>query len=233
MADDPADDLARERDRLDLLRRRLINVVGHELKLPVSTIRGLVETLSQATPTEIHDEIAPALARNCARLERLVDDLLLASGVLTVLPVEPPRPQPVGAAVERAWSQVGGTGAVAIEGNPDAAVSARADAFDRILIALLDNAVKYGTAPVTVSVREGEKSVEVLVMSGAWPGDADDLALALEPFYRGEAAVTTAPGLGIGLSVAATLAVQDGGGVQIRARGDGSGAVVVVELPRP
>lgn len=230
MADDPADVIARERDRLDLLRRRLINVVGHELKLPVSTIRGLAEALGHATPTEIHDEIAPALARNCTRLERLVDDLLLASGVLTVLPVGRPRAQPVGPVVVRAWTQVGGTGELRVQGDPETAVLARSDALDRILAALLDNALKYGRPPMEVHVRNGEGMVAVDVKSGGAPGE-DDLALALEPFYRGEAAVTSAPGLGIGLAVAAALAAQDGGRVEVRAEGDA--VVATVELPRP
>lgn len=229
MADDPADDVARERDRLDLLRRRLINVVGHELKVPVSTIRGLAEALAQATPTEIRDEIGPALVRNCARLERLVDDLLLASGVLTVLPVEPPRAQPVGPGVVRAWTQVGGTGELRVQGDPETVLTARNDALDRVLAAFLDNALKYGRPPVEVRVRAGEGTVAVDVTSGGAPSE-DDLALALEPFYRGEAAVTAAPGLGIGLAVAAALAAQDGGRVDVRAEGDA--VVATVELPR-
>ena len=222
------DELQRERERVDLLRRRIINVVGHELKLPVSTIRGLAASLEQATPEQVRTEVAPALVRNTARLERLVDDLLLAAGVTTVLPVESPSPQPVGPAIERAWAEAGGAGPVPVTGAVDAIVCARGDALDRILIELLDNAVKYGRAPVEVRVRTTDDRVTIDVVSGGAPSD-DDLGLALEPFFRGEAAVTAAPGLGVGLAVAAALAVQDGGRVSVR--GEDDTVVATAELP--
>jgi signal transduction histidine kinase len=226
---DALDDVARQRADVDLLRRRIVNVVGHELKLPVSTIRGLAESLQHATPEQIADEIGPALARSSARLERLVDDLLLASDVFTVLPVEPPRPCPVGPAVERAATQAG-VAALAVEGDVDAVVASRADALDRVLAVLVDNAVKYGRPPITVRVQAAGAAVVIDVVSGGAP-KPEDLALALEPFYRGEAAVTAAPGLGIGLSVAAALAAQDGGRLAVRAEDDT--VIATVELPAP
>jgi signal transduction histidine kinase len=225
-----ADDLRRERDRVDLLRRRIINVVGHELKLPVSTIGGLAASLATATPEEVRDQIAPALVRSTARLERLVDDLLLASGVTTVLPVEAPAPQPIGPAVERAWAVVG-RGDVAVTGDASADVCSRGDALDRILEAVLDNAAKYGRPPVQVAVDGAGDRVTIEVVSGGVPSAEDDLALALEPFFRGEAAVTAAPGLGVGLAVASALAEQQGGRVTIESRDDH--VVTTVELPAP
>lgn len=224
-----SDDLRRERDRVDLLRRRIINVVGHELKLPVSTISGLAASLERATPEEVRDEIAPALVRNTARLERLVDDLLLAAGVTTVLPVEAPTAQPVRAAVERAWSVVG-VGDLTYTGEAEAEVRSRGDALDRMLEAVLDNAAKYGRPPVEVRIGPSPVGVAVEVVSGGAPS-ADDLALALEPFFRGEAAVTSAPGLGVGLAVASALADQQGGHVSLRAEHDN--VVAAIELPAP
>ena len=228
MGQDASDDLARQRERVDLLRRRIVNVVGHELKLPVSTVRGLAEALLHATPEQVTQEIAPALVRSSARLERLVDDLLLASDVFTVLPVEPPQAREVAPALERAAEHAGTT--LTLDGDGDAVVSTRADALDRMLTALVDNAVKYGRPPIAVRVRTGGATVSIDVVSGGAP-KPEDLTLALEPFYRGEAAVTAAPGLGIGLPVAAALARQDGGRLSVRAEDDT--VVATLELPAP
>jgi two-component system sensor histidine kinase KdpD len=228
VAQEPSDDLARQRDAVDLLRRRIVNVVGHELKLPVSTVRGLAQSLLYATPEQIAEEIAPALVRSSARLERLVDDLLLASDVFTVLPVEPPQAREVGPAVDAAAATTGAV--LSLEGDRAALVSTRADALDRVLSALIDNAAKYGRPPITVRVQASGARVVIDVVSGGAP-KPEDLALALEPFYRGEAAVTAAPGLGIGLAVAAALAKQDGGRLAVRAEDDT--VVVTVELPAP
>jgi signal transduction histidine kinase len=224
-----ADELARERAAVDLLRRRIVNVVGHELKLPVSTIRGLAEALSSATPEQVHDEIAPALVRSTARLERLVDDLLLASGVFTVLPVEQAETRAVEPVVERVWAAVAGERELQVDStNEHTLVRTRADALERILAAVLDNAAKYGEPPYAVRTRSSGAVVTIEVSSTGTPGPAD-LALALEPFYRGEEAVTAAPGLGIGLAVAAALAAQDGGRVSVRVEVDRM--VTAVELP--
>ncbi len=228
MGQDTTDDLARQRDDVDLLRRRIVNVVGHELKLPVSTSRGLADALRHAPPDQIATEIAPALIRSSARLERLVDDLLLAAGIFTVLPVEPPQPHAVGAAIDRAVAAVSAD--VEVEGDSSAMVAARADALDRVLAVLLDNAMKYGRAPYVVRIGTTDHGVTIAVVSGGAP-KPEDLALALEPFYRGEAAVTAAPGLGIGLAVANALATQDGGRVAVGAEGDT--VVASVELPVP
>jgi signal transduction histidine kinase len=60
----------------------------------------------------------------------------------------------------------------------------------------------------------------------------DDLALAFELFYRGEGAVSAAPGFGLGLPVARALARQYGGDVTIAGR-PGGGLAVTLDLPAP
>ena len=228
MGQDESDDLTRERERLDLLRRRLVNVVGHELKLPVSTISGLANAIEHARDDEIREVIAPALVRNADRLERLVDDLLLASGVLTVLPVGEPQPTPVGPLLSDAWATAG-----LADTGPAAATSAvakvRKGSLERILAAIFDNARKYGQPPVEVEVTAGGADVTITVATTGVPSAAD-IDNALEPFYRGEQAVTAAPGLGVGLAVAAALAAQDGGSVTIH--GDGDRVVTTIVVPR-
>ena len=60
--------------------------------------------------------------------------------------------------------------------------------------------------------------------------DPDELALAFELFYRGEGAVTSAPGFGLGIPVARALARQHDGDVELEPR-PGGGLDVVVDLP--
>lgn len=220
-------------EELDLIRRRVINVVGHELRTPITTLRGLTEQLLVASPEQIRDELAPALVRNARRVELLLDDLLLAAEVSTALPVAAPVVTDVVAEVRAAWEGLAHhpPTELTVEGPERAPVLARPGALPRIFGHVLDNAVKYGEPPVTVTVRpDGPDWWEVVIESGGSPVPASDLKLATELFYRGERAVTTAPGFGIGLPVARTLARQDGGDLLLEGRRDG-GVRVTVRLP--
>jgi two-component system sensor histidine kinase KdpD len=220
-------ELARRLAHVDLIRRRMINVVGHELKTPVSAIRGLADAMATAGEDELRSELAPAVARNAARLEALIDDLLVAAGILTVLPVGEPQGEAVKRALDEAWAAVGANSGLEAEGDLEASVLVRPGTLSKLLARLLDNAVKYGGPPVRAGVRAGDGRVAIEVRSSGALTDGD-LELAFEPFFRGEAAVTAAPGFGIGLPVARALAEHDGGTVTLVR--DGNVIVARVEL---
>lgn len=208
-------------DDLDLLRRRVVNVVGHELRTPVTTVRGLAESLAEATDDQTRGQLTDALVRSAVRLERLVDDLLLASGVFTASPVGDTVDVDLAAAIRRAgWDTV-------IEGA--ASAHAREDAVDRILTPIVDNARRHG-APVEARLAQHGYRAVVDVESAGPELAEGDVALLCEPFFRGEAAVMSAPGLGLGLAVARTVARAEGGDVHAHARA-GGGLVVRLELP--
>lgn len=206
-------------ESLDLLRRRVLNVVGHELRTPVTTLRGLAESLAAATDDDVRVQLTGALVRSAARLEGLVDQLLLAAGVHTA--------SPVGAAVEveleRALRDAGWEALVDGRG----CALARPEAIRQVLAPIVDNASRHG-APVMARIGDGVVEVE----SAGDELPAGEVDLACEAFFRGERAVMTTPGLGLGLSVARTVARIEGGDVTVRPR-DGGGIVVRVDLPAP
>jgi two-component system sensor histidine kinase KdpD len=217
-------------EQLDVLRKRVMAVVGHELRTPVTTLRGLAETLHAAGEVEIRDEIAPAMARLAARVESLLDDLLVAADLSTVLPVGRPRPASVEHAIRVAWSDLGHDGAPDVTGQVGATAIVPPGSLPRMLSPLLDNAAKYGKGPVEIRISRTLGEVTVEVESEGPPVSSIDVALAFEPFYRGEQAVTTSAGLGVGLPVCRTLVEQAGGSVSLESR-DGGGIVATVRLP--
>ena len=210
-------------EQVDLLRRRVLNVVGHELRTPVTTVAGLAEELASCDDEGRRRELTDALVRATERLDRLVHDLLLAADVSTLVPVGERESVAVRALVDElapAGTEVRGSGSAA----------ARPAAVRLALEALFDNAAVHGEPPVGVTIDESDGRVVVEVSSGGPETQAADVALACEAFYRGERAVTTAAGLGLGLSVARTLARADGGEVTVRA-GTPGGMVARLELP--
>lgn len=210
----PGDATTLSLEQVDAIRRRVLNVVGHELRTPVTALTGLVSQLASAELDEIRSRLAPALERLAHRTEALLDDLLLASGITTALPTDEPRPHALGPVIDRMWARMGeaATG-VRLERDIDAEATATVSgvALERLMGHLLRNAVVYCDHKVSISVRrDGDVVVARIVNDGPVPRD-DELALAFEPFYRGEHAVMTGPGLGLGLPISRMLAEQAGG----------------------
>ena len=213
---------------VELLRRRVLNVIPHALRTPITTFRGLAEAMASATDEEIRNDIAPALRRLAAQAEHLLDDLLIASGYTTALPTGTPQSTPVTTTVRTVWSEVGGAGSIDVDGPDDAAVIVPPGSLEKMLVHILDNAAKYGEGTPRVSVREAAGRVTIAVAStGAVP---PDLGLLVEPFFRADAAVMKSSGLGVGLTVADALAKQAGGVLSVSETPDGDGLITELEL---
>jgi two-component system phosphate regulon sensor histidine kinase PhoR len=222
---------------LDLLRRRLGNVLGHALRTPVATVRGLVESIEPTgDDVVVHREVLDSLHRSAARLEQLVDDLLLVSGLETGLPTGPHLELRLLDEIERVVAdQLELPLELEVEGADGAVVRAQPDALRWLLRCVLDNAARYGDGRASVDVELHDDRVLLAVATGPEGAGATDhdLVHATEPFYRGERAVLTdGARLGVGLAVAARLADEIGGEVAIR-RGERDTIVTVLELPRP
>lgn len=213
-------------DDLDLVRRRVINVVGHELRTPLTTVRGLAELMTTASDDELRETLIPTLIRNARRAERLLDDLLIAGGISTAHPTDG------GIAIDLAEmvaAAVDGT-SVRVDGAPDGPVFGHRETIGHALGHLVDNANRYGSGQATLTFESDTDSVTVLLRTPV-DGVVSNLELGFELFFRGEIAVTTGPGLGVGLPVARALARLEGGDVSIE---QNAGVVLTrLSLPRP
>lgn len=212
------------------IRERVVNVVGHELRTPASTIRGLADTLAVASDPERAAELIAALQRHSARLERLVDDLLAAAGVTASLPVGSPVPVEVAPVISAAWRGAGGEPERLVVALGPTTVTARPRSVRRILEHVLANAVTFSTGPTTVATRPDGALVVVQVDSPGPELASEDVRFATEMFWRGERAVTALPGLGLGLAVARALAEHESGRVDVDAL-DGGGMRTSILLP--
>ncbi len=207
------------------LERRALNVIGHELRTPATTVRGLAELFAAGVLPEERPDLIEALVRNARRLESLVDDLLAATSVTTALPAGQPQPVKLNDQVEASWTEADG-----LELAGTGVAMARTASVARIVGAVLDNARVYGQRPVKVTVEQDGNRVKARFDSPGPELPPEDVRLALSAFWRGERAVTRAPGLGLGLTVASALASHEGGRLWLEAR-KGGGLVTFLELP--
>lgn len=223
------DEVAHALEALNRARGRFVAVVGHELRTPVTTLRGLVEELPNANLETVR-EITPAIVRSARRVEALLDDLLLATDITTVLPVGEPEVIDLVATAQATWDALDVGDELELTGATEVEVWMREGAGDTMLERVLDNARRYGQPPYQLHAEATDGRARLTVSSEGAALQPDDVHLAFELFYRGEAAVTSAPGFGIGLPVARALARQHDGELTIEPR-PGGGLDVCIDLP--
>jgi two-component system sensor histidine kinase BaeS len=205
--------------------------VSHELKTPLTSIRGYAEGLGEgAVPPE---EAAGVIRREARRLERLVQDLLdiarMKRHAFAVHREEVDLAETARDAGRRYAAQAQAFG-LRLEVDAPAAAPARGDS-DRVLQVvsnLVENALRCTPAgEVRVKARPG-----LLEVSDTGPGlPADELPRAFERFflYRRHGAERPV-GTGLGLAIVKELTEAMGGSVDVRSR-PGEGTTFRVSLP--
>ena len=212
--------------------RRFLLSVSHELKTPLTAIRGYSEALQEGAvePRDAGD----VLAREGGRLERLVQDLLDLARVnarsFTV------RRQPVelaevaGEVVRRYEPRARGFGVgLAVRLDEPSLVLADPDRLLQVVSNLVENALRTTPAGGEVTVAARGPAISV---ADDGPGiETLDLPRAFDRFflhdrYRGERSV----GTGLGLAIVKELVEAMGGSVGVRSS-LGSGSTFTVTLP--
>lgn len=218
-------------------RREFLANVAHELRTPVTSIRGFAETLASG-PVEdaTRAEFLHTIHRNAVRISALVDDLLRLEALDANNPPPARAPIDVGGVIrhviETAQQRIEETGAtIAVSGDRDVTVTADEDRVERIVQNLVDNALAYGGAAVAIEVAiERRADLVTVTVADSGPGiPADQLARVFDRFYRG-AQARDSRGSGLGLPIARQLAESMGGTLRGEAR-PGGGARFVLELP--
>jgi len=226
--------------RLEGVRREFVANVSHELKTPLTAIRGFAETLrGSELPAEQRAAYLDVILRHAARLQTLIDDLLELSRLEG-------RQQPLartGVDVARAAAtllrdlepqlEARGLDARLAPGARGVAFADRR-AVEQILANLLDNARKY-TEPggrIEVRVEEVHDHVRLEVEDSGVGIPAADLPRIFERFYRVDKARSRdLGGTGLGLAIVKHLAQAHGGEVSVRST-PGAGSTFTVLLPR-
>lgn len=207
--------------------REALTRAVHDLRAPLTVIRGLCEVMSRREPSATTRRGLTAIDGEVERLSRGLDELAR---------IAPPAADDIdvgalaAASVQRfRWAAAERDARIVLRGCAGARVRGDGTRLMRILDNLLANAVRHcahgGRVGVTVRVRDGRVHVRVRDDgAGVPPADADRIFL---PGERGSA--PRGPGEGLGLAIARQLAVEHGGTLALAPAGPG--AIFILSLP--
>jgi signal transduction histidine kinase len=224
------------------LREDFISSVSHELRTPLTQIRMLAELQADGKlrSEEERERAVRVIRREAQRLTQLVENVLQFSR-LRAAPQSGRATREVDVEEEvrdvvASFRLLADSAGASIEVDVTPGVRARAhrEAVRRILINLLDNALKYGPSGQTVRVaaREENGTVCLSVEDEGAGVPVEEREGIWEPYRRLARDVDSQrPGSGVGLAVVRSLAIEHGGKAWLDGS-SGSGARFVVELPR-
>lgn len=226
--------------------RELVANVSHELKTPLTAIRGAAETLRDGA---LEDPVAAArftarILEQCERLEEVLRDLLILSRLeadgearreevdlerLARRSLRTLEPLARGADVRLEMT---------VEDPPPPRLEGDAGAFERLLLNLLENAIKYNRpgGEVRVVLRgaaDGNDGAVIEVRDTGIGIPEGDRERIFERFYRVDRGrAREQGGSGLGLAIARRVIESHGGSIDVESR-VGRGSTFRVHLPIP
>lgn len=212
--------------QLQIARRDMVANIGHELRTPLASILGYLETLEHGEDLapEERDRFLGVIRRNARRLERLVQELGTLSSLESDTPSRKKTVQPARPLIENAFETLADRAgkrqvhfALELEPGLDT-VCGDPVALDTIFLNLLDNALRVAPPDSTVRVRGGlGEDVVWFEVADEGPGiPAPQRERVLERFYRLDPGrATTEGGLGLGLAIVKHAVQRHGGLVEI------------------
>jgi len=233
-----------EVQRLENVRRDFVANVSHELKTPVASIKGFVETLLDGALDDRNDarRFLGIVARQADRLAAIIEDLLALSRIEQSetsgkLPLDP---QPLAGilvtasddcrprAVERSIR-------LEVDCPPDLIVTVNGPLLEQAVINLVDNAIKYSEAgkAVWLSADNDATGSTICVRDEGCGIAAEHLPRLFERFYRVDKARSRVlGGTGLGLSIVKHIVQAHAGTIVVEST-PGVGTTFTIRLPTP
>jgi signal transduction histidine kinase len=205
-------------DRANTKQRRFVGDAAHELRSPIASLRVQLEVAERTSHSADVGELTREALIDVDRLSRLIDDLLALA-----------RSDERGALTSRAPIRLDELVTDVLSAYQDQPVSVQPaeltrviaigdrNGLQRVLVNLVDNAVRYAHSSVRVGAGTAEHDWVYLSVTDDGPGiPADKREQVFDRFYRLDTARSReAGGTGLGLSIAREIVAAHGGQIQL------------------
>lgn len=225
---------------LDKLKDEFVNIVSHELKVPLTSIRGSVDLLADELPDSASQrarDLINICQRNILRLQKLVMDLLdvarIESGHLSMQFESFAAANWLADCVDAVRAQAE-TKHLRIETHvePGLILDGDRERLLQVVVNLLNNAIKFtDQGQIVATVAASDRSITVKVSDTGRGMSPDIVQTVFEKYQQGGNAGDRAHGFGLGLTIARGIIREHGGTIEAVSR-EGEGSVFTFTLPR-
>ncbi len=211
---------------------------SHELRTPITIIRGFAETLSDLPelPREMVSDITEKIVRNCQRMENLVKNLLTLADIENI-PASRFQECDLVALVENCRQvilSIYKTPQITLEKCSETViVDADPDILELAIVNLLDNSVKYSPPPahIHVFIEQDGSDANIIIKDKGIGIPPDDIDHIFERFYTVDKAHSRRlGGAGLGLSIVKTILEKHQGTIHVASQLK-SGTSFTLSLP--
>lgn len=227
--------------KLENMRKDFVANVSHELKTPLTSINGFVETLimNEDLPVEKRNRFLAIIQKESDRLKRLIEDILLLSSIESKnnLVTENILLYDVFKEVYEMINYIANSKKIDLSYNFEdekIVVQAYSDYIKQLLLNLIDNAIKYtpegGKVTVNQFTRNDEIVIEVIDNGVGIP--KEDQSKIFQRFYRVDKARSrSVGGTGLGLAITKHIVHSLKGSIMVESE-LGEGSKFIVRLPK-
>jgi two-component system sensor histidine kinase BaeS len=223
--------MAENLERQESLRKKLISNVAHELRTPITAIKGEVEGMMDGLVMTDKEHLH-SLYEEINRIKKIlegIEDLSQAEASAFWLRRQKIQLKPFLKSIIERFNRLFFDKGLTFEfsNNEEIVINADPDRMSQIIVNLLSNALKATERGGKIWMRTGEKDSGVFIEIGDTGHGirAEDLPFIFERFYK-----ISEGGLGIGLSIAKELAEAHGGKIEARSM-YGKGSTFTVFIP--
>ena len=222
--------------RVELMRSQFVANVSHELKTPLTSIKGFAETLRIVDDSATREKFLDIIDKEAERLTRLINDILVLSNIESnlVADVEEFRP---GIVIEETLNIVRKTArnrnvSVEFEDNSSECILGDRDKFYQLVLNLIENAVKYSKEKegyVKISSHNDGGYYHLKIQDNGIGIPDEDISRIFERFYRVDKSRKKG-GTGLGLAIVKHIVKIFNGEINVKSK-LGEGTTFEVKIP--
>jgi len=224
-------------NRVELMRSQFVANVSHELKTPLTSIKGFAETLKFVKDDETREKFLDIIDKEAERLSRLINDILVLSNIESNLIVDMEEFEP-GLVIEEVLNimrKIAINKNIKLEfenNNNNKSILGDRDKFYQLGLNLIENAIKYSkemSGRVEVSNYSQDGYYILTVKDNGIGIPKEDILRIFERFYRVDKSRKKG-GTGLGLAIVKHIVKIFNGEINVKSE-LGQGTIFEVKIP--